>query len=203
MQLASKLGIVVLVVIGVITAGILRPPRAPAVAPAPPALAAPAPTTTTSAPAVTVTLPSPVATAASPAATVPATLPRLVDLGAGKCIPCKLMAPILAELRQEYAGRLRVDFIDVWVNPAAAEPYGISVIPTQIFYAADGRELARHEGFLAKADILAQWQALGVSFATPATPLVPPLEPTVLPPPPPCSDPDAPPAPGTRPCCAK
>jgi thioredoxin 1 len=33
-------------------------------------------------------------------------LPRLVDLGAGKCIPCKKMAPILEELKKEYAGRI-------------------------------------------------------------------------------------------------
>ncbi|KPK50933.1 MAG: thioredoxin, partial [Thiotrichales bacterium SG8_50] len=41
-------------------------------------------------------------------------LPRLVDLGADKCIPCKMMAPILAELRQEYKGKFDVVFIDVW-----------------------------------------------------------------------------------------
>ena len=89
-------------------------------------------------------------------------VPRLVDLGAGKCIPCKQMAPILEELRTEYAGRLDVQFIDVWQDPAAARPFSIHMIPTQIFLAADGKELARHEGFMAKADILAQWSALGV-----------------------------------------
>ena len=41
----------------------------------------------------------------------PAGIPRLVDLGADTCIPCKAMAPILIELRTEYAGRLQVDFI--------------------------------------------------------------------------------------------
>lgn len=101
------------------------------------------------------------ATAVSPPA---AGIPRLVDLGAGKCIPCKAMAPILEELRTEYAGRFDVRFIDVWQDPGAAEPYRIQVIPTQIFYAADGRELARHEGFMAKEEILAQWKALGVTF---------------------------------------
>jgi thioredoxin 1 len=40
-------------------------------------------------------------------------LPRLVDLGVGKCIPCKKMAPILEELKKEYAGRMEVEFIDV------------------------------------------------------------------------------------------
>ena len=42
------------------------------------------------------------------------TLPRLVDLGAGKCIPCKMMAPILEDLKNAYAGKLEVQFIDVF-----------------------------------------------------------------------------------------
>lgn len=67
-------------------------------------------------------------------------IPKLVDLGAGKCIPCKMMAPILEELKQEYAGRLVVEFIDVWENPDAGKKYGIQLIPTQIFYDSVGRE---------------------------------------------------------------
>ena len=67
------------------------------------------------------TAPSPVTTQWA------ASLPRLVDLGAGKCIPCKMMAPILEELKKEYAGRLEVEFIDVWVNPEAGKPYGVAV----------------------------------------------------------------------------
>ena len=94
----------------------------------------------------------------------PAALPRLLELGADKCIPCKMMAPILAELRQEYAGQLQVDFIDVWKNESAGEDYGVRVIPLQIFFGADGRELFRHEGFFAKEDILAKWRELGVEL---------------------------------------
>ncbi|MBK6899609.1 MAG: thioredoxin family protein [bacterium] len=91
------------------------------------------------------------------------TLPRLVDLGADKCVPCKMMAPILEELRAEQAGRIEVVFIDVWKNKEEAAKYGIDLIPTQIFFAADGRELFRHEGFFAKEEILAKWQELGVT----------------------------------------
>lgn len=59
-------------------------------------------------------------------------LPKLVDLGAKKCIPCKLMAPILEELKTEYAGKLDVEFIDVWEkeNAPKAKEFGISTIPT-------------------------------------------------------------------------
>ncbi len=97
-----------------------------------------------------------------------AALPRLVDLGAGKCIPCKQMKPILAELTRDYADQFTVVFIDVWEDRAAGEPYGIRMIPTQIFYGADGKELARHEGFMAKKDILAKWKELGVAVKDPA-----------------------------------
>lgn len=91
-----------------------------------------------------------------------ADLPRLVDLGAGECIPCKKMAPILEELKAEFADRFVVEFVDVWKNPAAADKYGIRVIPTQVFIGADGKELFRHEGFFSKEDILAKWVELGV-----------------------------------------
>lgn len=94
----------------------------------------------------------------------PAALPRLVDLGAGKCIPCKMMKPILEDLTKEYAGRLEVVFIDVWENKDAGAKHGVRIIPTQIFYAADGKELSRHEGFMSKEAILAEWKRLGVTL---------------------------------------
>ena len=94
----------------------------------------------------------------------PAAMPRLVDLGADKCIPCKAMAPILDELKKTYAGPLQVDFIDVWKNQGAGEQYGIRVIPTQIFFGPDGKELARHEGFMSREDIVGQWAKLGFTF---------------------------------------
>jgi len=96
-------------------------------------------------------------------------IPRLVDLGAGKCIPCKLMAPILEELKSEYEGTLIVEFIDVWKNPEEAPKYGIKLIPTQIFFDASGKERFRHEGFMSREDILAKWKELGVDLAGPSS----------------------------------
>ncbi len=90
-----------------------------------------------------------------------ARLPRLVDLGADKCIPCRMMAPILEEMKKEFAGRLDVEFIDVWKNPQAGEKFGIKLIPTQIFYDPSGKELFRHEGFFSREDILNKWKSLG------------------------------------------
>ena len=93
-----------------------------------------------------------------------ASLPRLVDLGAKKCIPCKMMAPILEELKKEFEGVFEVDFIDVWQSPEKAKEYSLQVIPTQIFYDASSKELYRHEGFFSKEDILAKWKDLGVKL---------------------------------------
>ncbi len=92
-------------------------------------------------------------------------LPRLVDLGAKKCIPCKQMIPVLGALTSEYAGRLEVVFIDVWENRAAGKEYGIRLIPTQIFYDASGKELFRHEGYWSKEAILAKFEELGVNLS--------------------------------------
>ncbi len=89
-------------------------------------------------------------------------LPRLVDLGAGKCIPCKMMKPIMDDLMANYAGTFKTEFIDVWEDADAATPYNINLIPTQIFFGVDGKELFRHEGFFSKEDILGKWKELGV-----------------------------------------
>jgi len=96
-------------------------------------------------------------------------LPRMVDLGADKCIPCKMMAPILEQLKSEYEGTLIVDFIDVWKNPDEGPKYNIKLIPTQIFFDASGKERFRHEGFFSKEDILAKWKELGVDLKSPPT----------------------------------
>ncbi len=91
-------------------------------------------------------------------------LPRLLDLGAGKCLPCKMMTPILDDLKERYQGKLDVEFIDVWKNPDVAKSYGVEVIPTQIFFDASGKEKFRHQGFFAKEAILAKWKELGVDL---------------------------------------
>lgn len=96
-------------------------------------------------------------------------VPKLVDLGADKCIPCKMMAPVLADLMTNYVGQLDVEFIDVWKKPDAAKSYRIQLIPTQIFYDAKGKERFRHQGFFSKEDILAKWKELGVELK-PAAP---------------------------------
>ncbi len=86
----------------------------------------------------------------------------MIDLGAKKCIPCKMMAPILEKLEKVYAGRAAVVFLDVWEDPAPAKRFGIQMIPTQIFFDRGGKEVYRHAGFLSEEEIIARFADMGV-----------------------------------------
>jgi thioredoxin 1 len=88
----------------------------------------------------------------------------MVDLGAKSCIPCKMMAPILEELKAEYQQRAAVIFIDVREDPSQGKRFGIMSIPTQIFYDRHGSEIYRHTGLYPKekikkwVDMLIEWK---------------------------------------------
>ena len=86
----------------------------------------------------------------------------MVDLGARKCIPCKMMAPILEKLEKDYKGKAAIVFVDVWEDPAAAKRFAIRAIPTQIFFDKRGQEVRRHEGFISEKDIIKQLSEMGV-----------------------------------------
>lgn len=86
----------------------------------------------------------------------------MVDIGADKCIPCKMMAPIIEELKKDFDGRASIVFIDVWKNPDQGRQYKVRAIPTQIFYDKNGKEVSRHEGFLDKKSIVSAFKQLGV-----------------------------------------
>jgi thioredoxin 1 len=88
--------------------------------------------------------------------------PTVIDLGARHCIPCKKMAPILESLAGEYRGRVNVMFIDVNEDQAAALKFRIQMIPTQIFFNAQGKEVKRHIGFMEKTEILKELKAAGL-----------------------------------------
>jgi thioredoxin 1 len=86
----------------------------------------------------------------------------MVDLGAKKCIPCKMMAPILEKVEKKYEGKAAIIFIDVWKHRGEAKRFQIQAIPTQIFYDRDGNEVYRHVGFMDEAGIDAQLKKMGV-----------------------------------------
>lgn len=101
--------------------------------------------------------------AAAPPPEVPVKrMVTMVDLGAKKCIPCKMMAPILEKLEKVYAGRAAIVFLDVWEDPAPARRFGIRGIPTQIFFDKEGREVFRHLGFLSEEAIVRRLKDMGV-----------------------------------------
>ena len=91
-------------------------------------------------------------------------LPRMLDLGRGTCIPCKMMMPVLEELKTSLAGKLDVQYIDISKNPEAAEHWEVRMIPTQILIDEEGNELTRHTGFFPRADIIAEWKRIGYDF---------------------------------------
>lgn len=92
----------------------------------------------------------------------------MIDLGAKKCIPCKMMAPILVKLKKAYSGKADVVFIDVWENKQPAQRFNIRAIPTQIFFNQKGEEVYRHVGFLDEKSIVEQMQKMGVAAPDPA-----------------------------------
>lgn len=86
----------------------------------------------------------------------------MIDLGAKKCVPCKMMAPILSKLERAYEGTANIVFIDVWENRQQASRFKISAIPTQIFFNEKGEEVYRHVGFLDEKSIIEQMTKMGV-----------------------------------------
>lgn len=65
-------------------------------------------------------------------------LPIIVDYGADSCIPCKQMAPVLKTLNTEMQDKAFIKFVDVWEYGSAANNVPIQLIPTQVFFNADG-----------------------------------------------------------------
>ena len=87
----------------------------------------------------------------------------MVDLGAKKCIPCKMMAPVLEKVEKDYKGRAAIVFIDVWKHREQSKRFGLSAIPTQIFFNAKGEEIYRHRGFMNEKAIVNQLKKMGVN----------------------------------------
>jgi len=88
--------------------------------------------------------------------------PTIVDMGASSCIPCKMMKPIFAELEEEYKGKANILLLEISEYRGLAQKYQVMVIPTQLFFDKDGKQYWRHQGFLAKDEIVKKLQELGV-----------------------------------------
>lgn len=88
--------------------------------------------------------------------------PTVLDLGAGTCVPCKMMKPIFDELKQEYEGRANIILLEISEYRQIANKYNVRIIPTQIFFDRTGNVYWRHEGFLPKEEIIKKLRELGV-----------------------------------------
>ncbi len=108
-------------------------------------------------------------------------LPIIADYGADSCIPCKQMAPVLKKLNAEMQGKAFIKFVDVWEYGNAASNVPIQLIPSQVFFNADGTQykpsdeiksqiagfkiydgITVHEGGLTEAQMRAILKEMGV-----------------------------------------
>ncbi len=88
--------------------------------------------------------------------------PVVADFGRGTCMPCKMMEPILKKLQKDYEGKTSILILDVDEYASLSQKYGVRMIPTQIFFDANGKEVYRHQGFMPEEDIVAQLKKIGV-----------------------------------------
>lgn len=90
--------------------------------------------------------------------------PVLVDFWATWCPPCRMIAPFIEAAADEFAGRARVGKLDVDQNPAIADRYGITGIPTLLLF-KDGQVVEQRVGALPKAEIVRLLEAHAPALA--------------------------------------
>lgn len=82
-------------------------------------------------------------------------IPVLIDFWAEWCAPCKLIAPVVAEIADEYQGKVKVAKLDVDSNPQTSMNFGIRSIPTLLIF-KDGKPFETIVGAIPKQQILAK-----------------------------------------------
>lgn len=90
-------------------------------------------------------------------------LVTMIDIGSKKCVPCKMMEPIMEKMEKAYRGKAAIIFIDIRENEDPIQRFDIRIIPTQIFFDKDGREVFRHIGFMSEEAIVKQLRKMGVN----------------------------------------
>lgn len=81
-----------------------------------------------------------------------ASVPVLVDVGANWCAPCRMIAPVIAELAGEYSGSMKFGTLDVDAETAVAAQYGVVSLPTLLIF-KDGQPIDRIVGFTPKQEL--------------------------------------------------
>ena len=156
MENRTRIIVVLLVIIGIVVVALLKhsaptSAAAPAVAPPPPA-------------------PPATAQATKPAESPDTSgkLPTLLEFGAGHCMACQAMMPVIDKLREQYQGKLRVISVNIDTQRELTEKYGITMIPQQVLLAPDSHEIGRHTGYWPQKQILAKFAELGYVLTGPA-----------------------------------
>ncbi len=88
--------------------------------------------------------------------------PTIAEFGSSKCIPCKMMKPVLENLAIIFEGELNVVIIEVYEQMSLARGYKIMSIPTQVIFDENGQEITRHIGYWSMEEILAELEQAGV-----------------------------------------
>lgn len=89
-----------------------------------------------------------------------------IELGSVKCVPCRMMQPVMESIEEKYGKQIEVIFYDVWKQEQRhyAQEYGIRMIPTQVFLDKSGSEIYRHEGFFPEEELDAFLQSEGLEI---------------------------------------
>jgi thioredoxin 1 len=88
----------------------------------------------------------------------------VVDFWATRCGPCRMIAPAVDQLAQEYAGRVKVAKLDTDANPRTMTRFGVRSIPTLLFF-RDGQVVDRVVGALPKGQLAERFARLAAAAA--------------------------------------
>jgi len=105
-------------------------------------------------------------TQAKKSADRPKPLVTFVELGSVRCVPCRMMQPVMKSIEEKYGDQVKIVFHDVWTpqgQPYAIQ-YGIRLIPTQVFLNKSGKEFFRHEGYFPEPEIDKLLQSRGLKI---------------------------------------
>jgi len=85
--------------------------------------------------------------------------PALVDFGADWCAPCRVVAPVVAQLARDFEGRAIVRKVDVDEQPELSARFGINSIPSLLFF-RDGKVVDQVVGAASREQLAARLEAL-------------------------------------------
>jgi thioredoxin 1 len=80
-------------------------------------------------------------------------IPVLVDFKADWCAPCKMMMPILKQVKQNYKDRIKIIKIDIDKNPDVAQKYSVRSVPTLVLF-KEGKAIWRQSGIVQASQII-------------------------------------------------